>query len=255
MSSFRSENPSQHAPAGEVPAGMHTTYWSDAAGRDRARLELYRYFLRPGDLAFDIGANVGEVTGVLLAMGCRVVAVEPQHETAQYIPPGAAVVEAVCAAELGEVEFWETPANRYLSTARRDIADRNVATNGAWTPSAGLKPTTTLDALVAEYGLPAFVKIDVEGYETEVLRGLSHALPALSFEVHSFDQAKIGACMQLLGELGDYGYLYSPLESYRVEVWPPRALGFFGDVYATLRAEPRERALEAVPPHTLRAPG
>jgi hypothetical protein len=45
-------------------------------------------------------------------------------------------------------------------------------------------PVVTLDALIAQHGEPAFVKIDVEGYEPQVLRGLTRPVQALSFEFH-----------------------------------------------------------------------
>ena len=41
---------------------------------------------------------------------------------------------------------------------------------------------TTLDVLIEAHGIPDFCKIDVEGYELEVVRGLSRPLPSLSFE-------------------------------------------------------------------------
>lgn len=52
-----------------------------AARRRRRRakaLRLYRRFLAEGDLCFDVGANVGDRTELFLALGARVVAVEPQ---------------------------------------------------------------------------------------------------------------------------------------------------------------------------------
>jgi FkbM family methyltransferase len=226
----------QHRPRGEVPAGFHPSYWHDAEDRDKRRINVYKHFVRPGDLAFDIGANVGEVTHVLLGLGCRVVAVEPQTHVAAYIPSEAVVVVAACGSQVGEAPIFEVPNNPYLTTLRRDIADAAVGTNASWASVERVTPVVTLDALIAEHGLPAFCKIDVEGFEAEVLRGLSQPLPALSFEAHSFDTAKVGACVELLDRLGEYGYLYSPGEGYELGPWPPVAYQFFGDVYATLRS-------------------
>ncbi len=232
----RVTNPLQHSPSPHLPAGFHPSYWADAAWRDKRRIAVYKHFVRPGELAFDIGANVGEVTAVLLGLGCRVVAVEPQPAVADNISRQAAVIVAAVGATAGEAPFFEIPLNPYLSTLRRDIADNAAGMNGSWTSVVRTTPVVTLDGLIAEHGVPAFTKIDVEGFETEVLRGLSQPLPALSFEVHSFDQAKVGACVALLDELGDYGYLYSGGESYELEPFPPRSLAFYGDVYATLRS-------------------
>lgn len=238
-------NDRQHAPAGELAAGRHSTYWSDAAWRDGRRVNLYKHFVRPGSLAFDIGANCGEVTLVLLELGCRVVAVEPQAAIAAAIDPRAEVVVAACGATVGEQSFYEIPANPYLSTMSRQIADFNESTNGAWSAVERQTPVVTLDSLIERYGVPAFTKIDVEGFELEVFAGLSQALPALSFEVHSFDASKAGGCVARLEELGGeggYGYLYSPEETYELQPWPPRQLAWFGDVYATHRTLELETA-------------
>jgi FkbM family methyltransferase len=70
-------------------------------------------------------------------------------------------------------------------------------------------PVLPLDALIAEYGLPAFCKIDVEGYEREVLRGLSHPIPLLAFEYLPAQREIALACLDRLAELGDYEYNYS----------------------------------------------
>jgi len=59
---------------------------------------------------------------------------------------------------------------------------------------------TTLDALIATYGCPAFVKIDVEGYEYQVLQGLSQFVP-LSFEFHPCFHVEARRCMERLQEL------------------------------------------------------
>ena len=48
--------------------------------RQRRMQRLYRQFVRPGDLVFDIGAHVGNRARALAAIGCRVVALEPQPD-------------------------------------------------------------------------------------------------------------------------------------------------------------------------------
>ena len=67
-------------------------------------------------------------------------------------------------------------------------------------------PITTLDEEIKKYGIPNFCKIDVEGYEAEVVSGLSIPLQTLSFEYHSDKKGlmKLRAIFDHLQSLGDY---------------------------------------------------
>jgi hypothetical protein len=67
-------------------------------------------------------------------------------------------------------------------------------------------PVTTLDGLVAEHGVPAFAKIDVEGFEADVLAGLSRPLPMLSFEFTTIQRDVAVRCLDRLMQLGDYRF-------------------------------------------------
>src|SRR3972149_2335437 len=59
-------------------------YYGDRARR--AGMDaLYRRFLKPGDLAFDIGAHVGDRVASFRRLGARVVAVEPQPQLARLL--------------------------------------------------------------------------------------------------------------------------------------------------------------------------
>jgi FkbM family methyltransferase len=231
-------NPRQHSPNGELPSGFHPSqYWDPLEQAERGQA-LYGRYLRPGDLAFDIGANIGQRSGWFLEMGCRVVALEPQPEQARHIPTGATVVLAAVGAEAGEAVFYVCGGAPYMSSLSSEhvaVVQSQPGIGGKIFDSMQVQ-VVTLDSLIAEHGVPAFTKIDVEGGEAGVFAGLSSPLPALSFEVHAWAPEKAEECMAMLAELGTYHYRYSRLESFVLEPWPPREpLATFGDIYAVLQ--------------------
>jgi hypothetical protein len=72
---------------------------------------------------------------------------------------------------------------------------------------------TTLDALIDRFGVPAFCKIDVEGFESEVVRGLTRAVPALSFEFGWDSLEQTRACLDHLTGIAPIMVNYSLGES------------------------------------------
>lgn len=114
------------------------------------------------------------------------VAVEPQPDLAASLrssfarDPDVTVVEAGCADRPGSMTLTLSPSAPTVATMAPHWKAGRFA-DMAWGPTLEV-PVTTLDALIAEFGVPAFCKIDVEGFERTVLAGLSQPLPALSFE-------------------------------------------------------------------------
>ena len=106
----------------------------------------------------------------------------------------------------GKLTLQINSANPTVSTASADFiqaADGAGGWEGQVWDKAIEVPCTTLDALVAEHGTPAFAKIDVEGFEDTVLAGLSRPLPKLSFEFTTIQRDVAQRCLDRLASLGN----------------------------------------------------
>jgi FkbM family methyltransferase len=165
-------------------------YYGDP-DRRAAMDRLYAQFVGPGDLVFDIGAHVGDRVAAFRRLGARVVAVEPQPALATTLrwlyggDPRIAIEAMAVGRQCGVITLSLNLDNPTVSSASEAFIAAARQARG-WereTWSARVRaPMTTLDALIARHGLPQFAKIDVEGYEAEVLAGLGQTLPGLSFE-------------------------------------------------------------------------
>ncbi len=224
--------------------------------RRRAMRKFYTGMIRPGDLVFDIGAHVGNRTRTLHALGARVVALEPQPLFAQFLRrtlPRARItlVPEAVGAHRGRATLRVSRRHPTVSTLSADWIKQIGATRGfsrvRWDRSFEVS-VTTLDTLIERHGWPAFVKIDVEGMEAEILAGLSHALPLLAIEYVPAAMAVAEQCIDRLSMLGRYEFNLVTGESH-VFAWPHwrdtaetrRALSGIdtgarpGDLYARLR--------------------
>jgi FkbM family methyltransferase len=153
-----------------------------SARRERAALRrFYGQLIEPGDLCFDIGANVGQTTEALVDCGARVIAVEPNPQCIPILrwqfgrDPRVTLVQKAIGAAGGSV----TLNFRGTESTASVLADWPFGNNESQTVEL-----TTLDDLISQFGRPRLCKVDVEGYEVEVFKGLSQAIPIIDFEIH-----------------------------------------------------------------------
>ena len=185
-------------------------YYGDRS-RAVAMDRLYGGFVRRGDRVFDIGAHVGDRVASFRRLGARVVAVEPQPAMVRvlkllYGRSADVAIEAVAVGHrVGTTSMMINADNPTVSTASREFVSAARDAPGwetqRWIKSVSV-PVTTLDALIGKYGAPAFIKIDVEGFEEEVLQGLAHAVKALSFEFTIIQRDVALACVDRCITLG-----------------------------------------------------
>jgi len=194
--------------------------------------KFYSEFIRPGELCFDIGAHIGKKTKVFLELGARVIAVEPQDcislipDQKNLIRLQRALGELDCKAKMmiSNVGTLSTLSKEWISAVRR--SGRFPPKHYEWKEEKEVD-MMTLDELIKKYGTPSFIKIDVEGYESEVIGGLSKPVNTISIEFTPERINQTFHCINYLSILGEIELNYSfgePLELVLKEWVTPKEL-------------------------------
>jgi FkbM family methyltransferase len=183
-----------------------------------------RHAVRPGDTVIDVGAHIGLYTVAFarwVGPGGRVIAIEPdaenfnalqQHLALNRVRDRVRTVAAVACAKTGSVAFVPTHSSESRVARPNEDDPRAVQTRGV-----------TLDDLAGARGADV-VKIDVEGYEREVLEGATELLRdpqrrprVIAVELHAFawpDANTLAAIHELLAKAG---YAACGLDGSRID--------------------------------------
>ena len=203
-------------PSGEAEGlsfrlGRASNVW--ASGKVEALVQgALRDLVRPGDIFFDVGANVGFFTILgarLVGPNGSVVAFEPQPESREALLSNIALngfsnvlvdPRAISSSPGTAVLDWHNPPTARLVGNPQHGTNRSIAVD-----------TTSIDQFLLEHPslVPGVVKIDVEGHEIAVIRGMRRTLadhrPVILCEMHRTNR-------ELASELAAVGYRMRVLE-------------------------------------------
>lgn len=182
------------------------------------RMRLHRFYhqwIHPGNLCFDIGAHIGAQSATWLNLGARVVALEPNPRLFRYLQrrfrnkTQIAMHNDAIGEQPGQLALYISSIAPTVSTMsdvnwRTTIHDRS-SFDVQW-DREHLVNVLTLQQLIDQYGIPDFIKLDVEDYEYQALAGLHTEVPFLSFEYFSYQKEQSTRCIQRLETLGSYVY-------------------------------------------------
>ncbi len=156
----------------------------DKLGARKTLASVLKSFVAPGNLCFDVGANIGEYTKTLLQLGASVVAVDPQPSAIEELNarfannPRVKIEPVALGSEPGTATLY-IREHHGMTGLYENLGSKHVKT-------AQIE-VDTLDNLMSRHGIPHYIKIDVEGHEFEVIKGLNTAIPHMSVEYHLND--------------------------------------------------------------------
>ena len=199
---------------------------------DYSEMLVWRRSLSPGDVFVDVGANVGSYSIWAAELGAEVVALEPAEDTFQLLLENIAIndykvtaIRATAGSACGMTRF----------TVGQDCVNRLDPRGSAGVPTVEVE-MVTIDSIIGDR-LVKGMKVNVEGFEIEVLRGCKRALSEhrigmIQLEWNPTCEDAVGTDRQPTADLlAQFGYkLYRP-NSYGV-LNPIDEIGYGADVFA-----------------------
>jgi FkbM family methyltransferase len=179
--------------------------------------DFYKQFITKDDTVFDVGCNIGSRTKIFLNLGAKVVGFEPQSNLCDHLYAHlkrnknfflerTALGTAVDTKEIkiSDAHVLSSMSDRWIQATQKSGRFQNYK----WDNPVKV-PVTTLDEKIQIYGVPNYIKIDVEGYELEVLKGLSNPVQNISIEFTAEDIENSYKCIDYISTLGDFTFNYS----------------------------------------------
>ncbi len=221
---------------------------------------FYAQFINKDSLVFDIGTNDGDYAQSFLELGGHVIGVEPQPVYLEKLTKRFADNKQITILPngIGETrgvrDFYISSFNSPNSTFSTDFQKNSRYNYRTWDKVIKVHMITFQDLLI-KYGTPDFCKIDVEGYEWEVLSTLQQPLPCISFEFLSEMNDKTFKIISHLDRLGKprYNVCLGMQYTYALPEWvtgkelikllkQKHALRWNGDIYVVFPEAKKTRS-------------
>lgn len=165
------------------------------------------HFLRPQDLFLDIGANVGSYTVLASGVcGARTIAFEPDPLSMARLARNVGVNALETRVDIRAVALGESSGEAAF-TIDRDTMNRLALPTDTDTQAVAL---STLDAQIG-VAAPSLMKLDVEGFEAQVLRGASQTLRRESLQAIIIETVSPESLV-LLSDAGFTQARYNPFQ-------------------------------------------
>ena len=174
--------------------------------------------IKPGDICWDVGANIGFYTCLLASLvedNGAVVAFEPAARTCGYLKENVSLNQFTNVTVVNK-GLGDKQEQRLLHYSEAGLAEGTASLKYADGRAASERVTlNTIDNLIPELPTPDFIKIDVEGYQLEVLRGAEHCLkthaPLLMAELRDVGETNRAIFGEIEDYVADLGY-----QSYKI---------------------------------------
>ncbi|AFZ35774.1 methyltransferase FkbM family [Stanieria cyanosphaera PCC 7437] len=183
-------------------------------------------------LIFDIGANQGSKTDVYRRFAKQVVCIEPDKKSVNVLKKrfknrsNIEIMSVAIGNNVGKATFYIHKEGSCYNTmnlkqknsleekSQSDISEK-IAFNDSYEVEM-----VTLDNLIKKWGIPKYIKLDVEGYELYALQGLNYPVEFISFEANLpvFINETI-ECINLIKKLSSSAkYKFSTQEGFTGEL-------------------------------------
>ncbi len=177
--------------------------------------------IQPGDICWDIGANIGFYTCLLASRvedAGTVVAFEPALRTCGYLRENVSLNRLANVTVINK-GLSDRVEQRHLYYSEAGLAEGTASLKYANGRAVSERVMLdTIDSLTRELPVPDFVKIDVEGYQLEVLRGGEHYLkthaPLLMAELKDVGETNRALFTEIENYVADLGYQLYEIKKY-----------------------------------------